>query len=61
VYEALTCQLARIFISSVTLEHTPVEAVNVPPHDPDVIVKPLSEYPLLEQLGAVDAVSPQGV
>ena len=42
-----TAQLACIVISRVTLEHTPVDEVNVPPQDPEVIVKLLSVYPVL--------------
>ena len=41
------CQLALIAILPVTLEHTPVEELNVPPHDPEVIVNPLKLYPVL--------------
>ena len=41
------CQLALIAILLVTLEHTPVDEVNVPPHVPEVIVNPLKVYPVL--------------
>ena len=50
------CQLALIAILPVTLEHTPVDEVNVPPHDPDVIVNPLNVYPALVHVTAPEAV-----
>jgi len=43
---------------AITLEHTPVDELNVPPQDPDVIVKPLNVYPDLLHVNVPEAVSP---
>jgi len=50
------CQLALIAILPETLEHTPVDELNVPPHDPDVIVKLLNVYPVLVHVWAEEAL-----
>jgi len=52
----LIFQFACIVIACVTEEHTPVDVLNVPPHDPDVIVKPLNVYPVLVHVWAEEAL-----
>ena len=52
----LMFQLACIVIACVTEEHTPVDVLNVPPHDPLVIVNPLNVYPALVHVTAPEAV-----
>ena len=51
--------MACIVIFCVTEEHTPVDELNVPPHDPLVIVKPLNVYPALVHFWACDG-EPEG-